>query len=129
MKDLKIELRCHFCCSGPSRRIVAFGRKRALGQGCCQKFASYRLLALSNLFGSALRDDSASLFRSAWSKINDVVGRPHQLQVMLDDNERVTDAEQRIEAIHQLDDVGVMQTGRWLVHDEQRSVSRRRRNE
>ena len=51
------------------------------------------------------------------------VGRLHELQVVLDDDQRMADVQQRVEAIQQLYDVGKVQAGRRLVEQEQRPAA------
>ena len=60
-----------------------------------------------------------ALFGGPGPQIDQVIGRPQQLQVVLDDDQRVADGQQRVEAVEQLHDVGEVQPGCRLVEDEQ----------
>ena len=60
--------------------------------------------------------------------VDDVVGRPHHLQVVLDDDQRVPHRDERIEALDQLHHVGEVEPRRRLVEDEQRPPAPGRRN-
>ena len=64
----------------------------------------------------------------AGAEVDDVVGRLHHLQVVLDDDQRMAHGQQRVEAIEQLHDVRKVQAGGRLVEDEQRSAAARGRH-
>ena len=73
-------------------------------------------------FGRALDDDLAAFVGRAGAEIDDLIGRFHHLQVVLDHDQRMADGQQRVEAIEQLHDVGKVQPGGRLVENEQRAV-------
>ncbi len=55
-----------------------------------------------------LHDDATSIFRRSGAHVDDVVGRFHHLQVVFHDDQRMTYGQQCVEAIQQLDDIGVV---------------------
>jgi hypothetical protein len=73
----------------------------------------------------ALRDDAAAFVGGAGAEVDDPIGGAHQLQIVLDDDQRVADGQQRVETIQQLDDVGKVQAGGRFVQQEQRAIARR----
>ena len=78
---------------------------------------------VGHFFRRAGDDDAAALVGRAGPEVDDLVGRLHQLQIVLDDHQRMADVEQRVEAIDQLYDVGKVQAGRRLVEQEQRPAA------
>ena len=54
--------------------------------------------ALGNLLRRPLNDDAAAAVTGFRPQVNDIVGGPHELQVVLHDDQRVSDREQRLEA-------------------------------
>ena len=86
-----------------------------------EKPASERLRRASDHFGSSLDDHAAPAVGGAGAEIDDVVGGLHQLQIVLDDDQRMADGQQRVEAVEQLHDVVKVQAGSRLVEQEKRA--------
>src|SRR6056297_328560 len=88
-----------------------------------QDAARNRCLALSHFFRSPLGHNPTTLFGRSRPKIDQVVGRTHQLSVVLHHDQRMPIVEQRVETIEQLHDVRKVQTSRGLVQNKQRSAT------
>ncbi len=67
--------------------------------------------------GSALADDFAAAHAGAGAEIDDRVGRPHRVFVMLDDDDRVAHVAQLRERVEQLLIVARVQADRRFVED------------
>ena len=59
---------------------------------------------------------------AAGPNVNEPIGGFHQLQVVLDNHQRMSDVEQRVEAVHQLYDVDKVQTGCRLIEQKERAA-------
>src|SRR5450830_1585893 len=73
-----------------------------------------------DLLGCAGRDDAPTLVTPLGTQVDDPVGILDDLQVVLDDNDRVALVGQLLKDAHELFDVGEVQAGRRLVEDVQR---------
>ena len=60
----------------------------------------------ATISGVPLADDPAPFVGGAGPQIDDVIGSLHQLQIVLDDDQRMADGQQGVETIEQLHDVG-----------------------
>ena len=75
--------------------------------------------SLATLAGRAVRDDFAAAHAGAGAEIDDVVGRPHRVFVVLDDDDRVAHVAQLRERVEQPVVVARVQADRRLVEDVQ----------
>ena len=72
-----------------------------------------------DLLGRALGDDPAAAIAALRSEVDDPVGRLDDVEVVLDDEDRVAAVDQPMEDLEQLLDVGEVEPGRRLVEDVQ----------
>ena len=71
----------------------------------------------STCVGRALGDDLAAVLARARAHVDEPVGRPHHLLVVLDDKHGVAEAAQPLERVDQLAVVALVQADRGLVED------------
>ena len=71
-----------------------------------------RTLALCNLLRRAADDQSAAAIAALRAKVEDIVSGLDNVQIMLDDNDRVACVHQLLQNIHKPVDICDMQTGR-----------------
>ena len=67
--------------------------------------AGGRFRALGDFFGRARYDNAAAVVGCAGAEVDQPIGRFHELQVVLDDDQRMADFEERVEAVQQLYDI------------------------
>src|SRR5439155_21570548 len=68
-------------------------------------------------FRRSLRDQLASGFPALGAEIDDVVGGLHDVQVVLDDDDRIPRVDETVEYLEEALDVGEVKAGRRLVED------------
>ena len=85
-------------------------------------FPGIAFLRGDNLLGRTRGDDLAAVFTALWTDIDDVVGTFDDLDIMLDDDKRMTALEQPVEGLEQYVDVVEMQPCRRFVEDKQRRL-------
>ena len=78
---------------------------------------SIALLAFSYFFGSTGRKHLSSSSSAFRPHVDDVVGQLDDVEVMLDDNNRIALIHQTIKHIHQNTDIFEMKAGGWFVED------------
>src|SRR6185295_2824088 len=99
------------------------------GEHGAKPAARVRRVDQRDLFGPTFRDDLAAAIAGFRSEIDHPVGELDDVEVVLDEHERVTRIHQSLEDARELLDVVEMQTGGGLVHEVQlapRLASRRR---
>ena len=77
-----------------------------------------------DLLGRALGDDPAAAVAALRPEVDDPVGGLDDVEVVLDDEDRVAAVDQPVEHLEQLLDVGEVEAGRRLVEDVQRPAGR-----
>ena len=75
---------------------------------------------LDDLFGRSFGDDPAPLDSGFGAQVDDPVGRLDHVQIVLDDDDRVSLLDKAVEDLEQLVDVVEVQAGRRLVEDVER---------
>ena len=118
--------------TGPStparRRSVQRVRVRAaLGEDGPQVPPGVRRLDLRDLLRRAGGDDRPAVFPAFRAEVDDVVGRLDDVEVVLDDEQRVPGFEQLPERRQQLRDVVEVQAGGRLVEDVEQALAAVRR--
>src|SRR5579859_2555461 len=94
------------------------------GQDLPQVAAGERAAHLRDLLGRALGDDLAAGLAAFGAEVDDVVGRLHDVEVVLDDDDRVPRVDEAVQDLEELLDVGEVEAGRRLVEDVQRPAGR-----
>ncbi|MGH2550360.1 MAG: hypothetical protein ACRDHN_13275, partial [Thermomicrobiales bacterium] len=69
------------------------------------------------MFRRAFDDDATAGGAGFWAEIDQPISRLDDVEIMLDDDDRVAEIDEAIEHIEQLADVVEVQAGRWLVED------------
>ena len=77
-----------------------------------------------DLLGRALGDDPAAPVAALRTEVDDPVGGLDDVEVVLDDEDRVAAVDQPVEDLEQLLDVGEVEPGRRLVEDVERPAGR-----
>ena len=81
-------------------------------------FDFFELLRVGDdLFGRALGDDAAARVTRLGTHVDDPVGRLDHVEIVLDDDDRVSLLHETVEHLEQLVDVVEMQAGRRLVEN------------
>src|SRR5262249_57279106 len=80
-----------------------------------EELAGDRALDALDLGGRALRDDMAAVLAGAGPHVDEPVGRPHHLLVVLDDEDGVAEVAQPLERPDQLVVVALVKPDRRLV--------------
>jgi len=88
-------------------------------QQLSQESARVRCFALGNLFRCATGDELASFVTTFRTEVDDIVGRLDNVEIVFDDDNRVTVVHQSIQAFQQSIDVRKMQSRCWLVENIQ----------
>ena len=81
---------------------------------------------LAQVFRSAFGHDQAAALAAFGAEVDEPVGRSDDVEVVLDDHQRVAGFEQSAQAAHELGDVIEVQTGGGLVEQKQRAFARHR---
>src|SRR5262245_62788867 len=76
------------------------------------------------LFGRARRDDTSPRLPTLGSEIDDVVGSLHDVEVVLDDDDRVSLRHQLVQDVEQPLDVGKVEPGGGLVENVEGAAGR-----
>ena len=105
------------------RPACRVGMRPAFGQHGAQVAAGVRRLDLRDLLRRADRDDLAAGLAAFGPEIDDVVGGLDDVEVVLDDEQRVPGLEQLPERRQQLGDVVEVQAGRRLVEDVEQPLA------
>ena len=98
------------------------GRRRRGAEGrlvIAQRFAGVRRARLHDFGRRAGADDLAARVAAFRPEVDDPVRRAHDVEVVLDDDERVTRGDQLAQRLEQLRDVFEVQAGGGLVEQEQ----------
>src|SRR2546427_4193690 len=103
------------------------GVRPAFRQHRAKVLTCVRRLDLRDLLRRAGRDDVAAVLAAFGSEIDDVVGGFDDVEVVLDDQQRVARFEQLLECRQQLRDVVEVQSGRRLVEDVEQPLAAVRR--
>ena len=88
-----------------------------------EELAGGGIFRAADEFGCSLRDDLAPFVGRARAEVDDPIGRFHYLQIVLDDDERMADRQQGLEAIDELHHIGKVKAGGRLVENEQGAVA------
>src|SRR3989440_12804727 len=67
--------------------------------------------------GRALGHDFATMFPGSRTNIDDVVGRPHRVLVVLDNEQRITQVAQAYQGLNQTCIVTLVKSDTWLITD------------
>src|SRR5882724_9341877 len=94
------------CCVHTRLRTVEIGG---------QRLSSVGLFHARDLFRSALRDDATSLFSALGSEIENPVGVADHIEIVLDDDDRVSKIGEPVQYVEQFADVVEVQAGGGLV--------------
>jgi hypothetical protein len=86
--------------------------------------AGQRRGVASDLFRRAFCDQPSAACAALWSEVDDEVGARHDVEVVLDDEHRVTVPDQSLERAEERADVGHVQPRGRLVEDEERPARR-----
>ena len=78
---------------------------------------------LAQVFGSAFGHDQAAALAAFGAEVDEPVGRSDDVEVVLDDHQRVAGLQQAAQAAHELGDVIEVQTGGGLVEQKQRAFA------
>ena len=81
---------------------------------------------LTDVFGRAFSDDQATGVAAFGAEVNQPVAGANDVQVVLDDDQRVTRLEQFAQSTHQLGNVIKMQAGGGFVKQKQRAFAAQR---
>lgn len=90
-------------------------------QYVAQVSAGMRGVALGNIFWSPLGDDGSTAIAAFRTEIDDMIGALDDIQVMLDDDDRVASFDQFIQYAQEFFYIVEVQTGRRFVKDIKRS--------
>ena len=90
---------------------------KRLSQNGFQKLAGKRLLTRGNFFRGALCDNLTAAGTSFGAKVNDVVGAFDNVEIVLNNDHRVSGINQTIQHFYQLMHIGNMQAGSRLVQN------------
>ena len=88
-----------------------------------ESLAGVGLFGAGDLFGRALGDDAATAFAAFGTEVDDPVGLFDDVEVMLDDEDGVAEADQALEDVEEFADVVEMQAGGWFVEDIKSAAS------
>ena len=83
------------------------------------KITDGRINIRGNIVARSKPHEATALVAALWSEVDDVVGALDDIEVVLDDYQGMPTLYQGIEGVEQALDVVEMQTGRWLVEDEE----------
>ncbi len=78
--------------------------------------------AFRHIFGGAFRHEVAACLPSFWTEVYDVVSTFDDVHVVLNDEDGVSSSDEGVEGIQQFVDVVEVESGGWLVKDEQGGV-------
>ena len=67
--------------------------------------------------GCPSRDEMTTVFTRSWPQVKDIVGRQNGLTIVLDDQDRITQVTEALEALEQALIIALMQTNARLVED------------
>ena len=76
---------------------------------------SIRLLILGHIFGRAFGHDSAATLAAIRPDVDDVVGILDEVEVVLDDNDRIPFLDKLLQDVDELFHIFIVQTDGWLV--------------
>ena len=105
-------------------RDVGERDERLAAQHPRQVLARRRTGVAGDLLGRALGDDPAAAVAALGPEVDDPVGGLDDVEVVLDDEDRVAAVDQAMEDLEQLLDVGEVEPGRRLVEDVQGPAGR-----
>src|ERR1700738_4287303 len=88
-----------------------------------QRLSGIGFFVPRNLLGSALRHNSAAFFAAFGTKIDDPVGIPDHVQIVLDDDDGVTEVSKPVQNVEQLANIVKMQAGGGLIQQVKSSPS------
>ena len=102
--------------SFPDRIVPAgAGPSRLPLQNLFEELAGVGGFHFRDLLRRALRDDGAALVAAFRPEVDDVIGHFNDIEIVLDDENRVALVAKRLEDFQKLFDVGYMEAGRRLV--------------
>src|ERR1700724_836326 len=93
-------------------------------QNLAQELPGMGIGDLRDLFWCALRDDVAAAVTTLGAKVNDVVGGLNDLEVVLDDDDRVASVSETTQHRKQFLDVVEVEPRRRLIEDVERAPGR-----
>jgi hypothetical protein len=88
--------------------------------GGAQVVTGEAVRVLRDLLGRALSDDLAAAVTALWAEVDDVVGVEHDVDMVLDDDDRVASVDEPLEDRQQISYVLEREAGRWFVEDVER---------
>src|SRR6478672_1200357 len=94
--------------------------KRLAPQHPREVLAGRRPRGRRHLLGCSLGDDPAAAIATLGAEVDDPVGGLDDVEVVLDDDDRIAPVDQPMEDLEELLDVGEVEPGRRLVEDVQR---------
>src|SRR2546423_7760957 len=83
-----------------------------------------RSLHRGHFLRRAARDDTTTLGATFGPKVNDVISALNHIEVVLDDDYRVTYANQSLQNVEQFMHVGEVKSGGWFIQDVDRTARR-----
>ena len=89
-----------------------------------QEFPGVRGRNLDNIFRSACRDDSPSLIPALRTQVDDMIRRLDDVEIVFDDNHRITAIDETLQDIEQFVDIRRMESCRRLIEDVERLARR-----
>src|SRR5271170_3311813 len=104
------------------RAISAIGVCAVAVQGAGENLSGVGFFHARHLFGRALRNDAAALFAAFGAQINDPVGLFDDVEIMLDDQDRIAKRDEAIEHVEKFFYVVKMQAGGGLVENVKRAA-------
>src|SRR5215472_818721 len=97
-------------------RAVAIG-VAVRAEDAREDLAGVRLLRARDKFGRTLRDDAPTAFAAFRTKVNDPVCLLNDVEMMLDNQDRVPEIDEALQDVQQFSHVVEMQTGGGLVQN------------
>src|SRR5580704_13504539 len=104
------------------RRLRARSVRAIEVENTSKRLAGVRLFVACDLLGRALRDDAAAAFAAFGTEIDDPIGLLDHVEVVLDDQHRITEGHEPLQNIEQLAHIVKVKARRRLVENVERAA-------
>src|SRR5207302_343272 len=99
----------------PTTNDLSFSSRAVAVEVVGERLSGVGLLHARDLLGSALGDQAAAVFSPLWPEIDEPVGIADDIEIVLDDDDRVPEVRKPVQHVQQLLHIVEMQAGRGLV--------------
>ena len=111
-----------FCAHSAASVLAALARPPRLRQHRLEERARVAPLHLDHVLGRAGGDDLAAAVAAFGAEVDDPVGGLDDVEIVLDDDDRVALVDQLVQHLEQLGDVVEVEAGGRLVEDVERAA-------